>query len=423
MDKVIARFGRYKVVEEIGRGAMGVVYKARDPKIDRWVALKTIRSSDGLSPTTRQEFLQRFYREAQTAGKLSHPAIVTIYDVGEEGEIPFIAMEYVDGRTLEDLLLEKGRLGWQEGILIVCQVAEALTYAHAHGIVHRDIKPANILLTREGRVKVTDFGIAKVAASQLTLDRPFLGTPSYMAPEQILGNPVDGRTDLFALGVVLYQLLTGVKPFSGEDITTICYKIVHEDPRPLITFPLDLPPGLDRFLAKALAKDPEGRFQTAREFAEALREAPTLTAGLSEETTLACDPEATLVRDLPKVTSPPRRPPWFLLWSLAAAGIGLLILLGLLLLKPSSQKPLGPSRPPSVPVEETVEPPPALSPSPETAKVPLRRSKAPTPRKPVEAPRSVKEEVVSPPPPPNPPPAPTPRPMKNPWEGIRIEKR
>ncbi len=423
MDEVIARFGRYEVVEEIGRGAMGVVYKARDPKIDRWVALKTIRFSDGLSPATRQEFLQRFYREAQTAGKLSHPGIVTIYDVGEEGETPFIAMEYVDGRTLEDLLLERGRLGWQEGVLIVGQVAEALAYAHAHGIVHRDIKPANILLTREGRVKVTDFGIAKVAASQLTLDRPFLGTPSYMAPEQILGNPVDGRTDLFALGVVLYQLLAGVKPFSGEDITTIGYKIVHENPRPLATFPLDLPPGLDRFLAKALAKDPEGRFQTAGEFAEALQEAPTLPASLSGETVLAGDPEATLARDLPKVTPPPRRTPWILLWSLAAAGAGLLILLGLLLLKPSPQKPLGPSRPPSVPVKETVEPPPPLSPSPGTARVPPPRSKAPTPRKPAEAPRSVKEEVVSPPTLPSPPPAPPPRPMKNPWEGIRIEKR
>ncbi len=270
LSEVVTRFGRYEVKEEIGRGAMGVVFKAWDPMLDRSVALKTVQLASNSHPEGRVEFLRRFSREARTAAHLSHPYIVTVYDVGEEGEVPFIAMEFVEGRTLEDLLREVGHLPWERAVELVAQIAKALAHAHDRGVVHRDIKPANILLTQDGQAKVADFGIAKLATSTVTQTQRLAGTPSYMSPEQILGDPVKGTSDIFSLGIILYQLLSGAKPFQGEDVTSICYRIVHQEPTPLEAFPVHLPAGLDLILQKTMAKDPAHRYQRAGELHEDL---------------------------------------------------------------------------------------------------------------------------------------------------------
>lgn len=261
------RFGRYQVLAEVGRGAMGVVYKAQDPRIGRLVAIKTVAGA----ATAGGEFLARFTREAQAAGRLSHPHIVTVYDAGEEGNEPFIAMEFVEGETLEARLKSGGPLPWREAVEVAADVADALAYAHAHGIVHRDIKPANIMLTPDGRAKVMDFGVARLATSHLTQEAAAIGTPSYMAPEQILGRPADARTDLFALGVVCYEMLTGEKPFGGPDLATVAYRIVHEDPLPLGTLRRDLPEAVATLVTRCLAKDPADRPAGAPELPRELR--------------------------------------------------------------------------------------------------------------------------------------------------------
>ena len=265
------RFGRYEVVRELGKGAMGVVYLGKDPVIGRLVALKTIRASaeDDLE---QREFSERFLREAQAAGTLSHPNIVTVHDVGEEDETSFIAMEYVEGKNLKQLIREKVPFSWDRIAEIIAQVAEALDYAHRRGIVHRDVKPANIIITPDGAVKITDFGIAKIDASSLTETGQFLGTPNYMSPEQVTGEAVDGRSDLFSLGVVLYELLTKKKPFLGDNVTSISYKIVHEDFPALALVDPAIPGEFVSILVRALAKDPGGRYQRGSDFAQALSE-------------------------------------------------------------------------------------------------------------------------------------------------------
>ena len=228
----MSKLGRYEVLNELGKGAMGVVYLAKDPVIGRLVAIKTIRDSQTEDDDSEsREFRERFVREAQTAGILSHPNIVTIHDIGEDTEsrTSFIAMEYIEGRNLKSLLADKKKFSWDEVADLIAQIGEALDYAHRKGIIHRDIKPANIIMTTDGKVKITDFGIAKVASSNLTTTGQFLGTPNYMSPEQVSGAPVDGRSDIFSLGVVLYEMLTNRKPFSGDNLTAISYKIVHED--------------------------------------------------------------------------------------------------------------------------------------------------------------------------------------------------
>ncbi|HEX9303722.1 MAG TPA: protein kinase [Thermoanaerobaculia bacterium] len=268
----IAKLGRYEVVSELGKGAMGVVYLARDPVIGRMVAIKTIRVNAGSDDEDTQEFRERFVREAQTAGILSHPNIVTIHDIGEDPEtqVSFIAMEYIEGKNLKMLLGEKTKFPYEQVSEIVAEVAEALDYAHRKGIIHRDVKPANIIITTDGKVKITDFGIARIASSNLTTTGQFLGTPNYMSPEQVSGSPVDGRSDLFSLGVVLYELLTSRKPFQGDNLTAISYKIVHEDHTP----PAELAPGIPHefngVVARAMAKDPWNRYQRGKDLALAL---------------------------------------------------------------------------------------------------------------------------------------------------------
>jgi serine/threonine protein kinase len=269
------RLGRYEVVRELGKGAMGIVYLAKDPLIGRLVALKTIRPASHVDDDESREFQQRFMREAQAAGILNHPNIVTVHDIGQDQEsgMSFIAMEYVEGQNLKDVMAQGRALSFEEIGEIVAQVADAIDFAHAKGIVHRDVKPANIILIEGNRAKITDFGIAKIASGggNLTSTGQFLGTPNYMAPEQIKGSPVDGRTDIFSLGIVFYETLTRRKPFGGDSLTTISYRIVHEAFQPLHEINPRIPDGFEEITAKALAKDPARRYQRAREMANEIR--------------------------------------------------------------------------------------------------------------------------------------------------------
>jgi serine/threonine protein kinase len=253
---------------------MGIVYLAKDPLIGRLVALKTIRAAAHADDDETKEFQQRFIREAQAAGILNHPSIVTVHDIGldEPTAVSFIAMEYVEGQNLKEVLAQGRPLPFEQIGDIIAQVAEALDFAHAKGIVHRDVKPANIILVEGNRAKITDFGIAKIATGgNLTTTGQFLGTPNYMAPEQIKGAPVDGRTDIFSLGICLYECLTRRKPFGGDSLTSISYKIVHEPFPPLHEINPQIPDGYEEVVAHALAKDPAKRYQRGREMANALR--------------------------------------------------------------------------------------------------------------------------------------------------------
>ena len=268
------RFGRYEVVAEIGRGAMGAVYKALDPQINRFVAIKAI-SAISQSPEEEREYRERFFHEAQAAGCLLHPGIVAIFDVGEEGETrtPYIVMEYVSGQSLSGLLSgDNSRLPLELALRLTEEIALALDCAHAQGVVHRDIKPANVLLSEEGHAKIADFGIAKINLANVTLPGHTLGTPAYMSPEQVDGLAVDGRSDLFSLGVILYNMVTGHRPFQGTSAVTVCYKVANASPLPATSFDLDLPAELDPVITRALAKTPGQRFQRGADFARAVRE-------------------------------------------------------------------------------------------------------------------------------------------------------
>jgi eukaryotic-like serine/threonine-protein kinase len=265
-----ARIGRYEIQAPLGRGAMGSVYKARDPHLDRVVAIKMVRTDLGCPPEHLAEYKRRFYQEAMAAGRLSHPNIVAVHDVMEVDRTPYIVMEYVESDTLADVIRARGALSDTQAVDLVLQVCRALEYAHAHGIVHRDIKPANILVSKRGQVKVSDFGIARIDGQDLTQSQVRLGTPAYMSPEQIRGQLVDGRSDLFSLGAVLYEALTGEKPFRRTDTATLFESILNDTP-PLLheRNPL-LQQGLSAVVARALAKDREQRFLDARMFADAL---------------------------------------------------------------------------------------------------------------------------------------------------------
>ncbi len=263
------RFGRYQVLKELGRGAMGVVYQARDPKINRLVAVKTI-SLAGQPPEEEREYRERFVREAEAAGRLSHPGIVTVFDVGEEPETraPYIVMEFVGGQSLDKLLArDDHKLPPETAYQLAHELAEALDCAHGQGVVHRDLKPANILITEDGHAKIADFGIAKLNLSNHTLSGRVLGTPAFMSPEQLNGDSVDGRSDLFSLGVILYTILTGYRPFQGNSALTVCFKVVNREPVPATVLNTDLPPALDYLIGRAMAKDPARRYQSAKEMA------------------------------------------------------------------------------------------------------------------------------------------------------------
>lgn len=267
------RFGRYEIVGELGRGAMGVVYKARDPQIERMVAIKTV-SLWGQEKEEEEEFRLRFTNEAQAAGRLHHPGIVSVFDVGTspENNDPFIVLEYVSGEALNKILAREKKLPLGQALKLAEEIAEALDYAHGQGVIHRDIKPANILVTEEGHAKIADFGIAKLNLAHFTVPGKVLGTPAYMAPEQLTGQGCDGRSDLFSLGVILYAMVTGHSAFQGDSATTVCFKVANREPVAASAFDMTLPPQLDAVISRAIAKNPEDRYQRGAELAEDLRQ-------------------------------------------------------------------------------------------------------------------------------------------------------
>lgn len=266
------RFGRYEIVAELGRGAMGVVYQARDPQINRMVAVKTV-SLWGQEPDEEKEFRLRFQNEAQAAGRLHHSGIVSVFDVGEDPENrdPYIVLEFVSGETLNRILSREKKLPLAAALKLAEEIADALDYAHGQGVVHRDIKPANILITETGHAKIADFGIAKLNLAHFTIPGRVLGTPAYMAPEQLSGEGCDGRSDLFSLGVILYVMVTGLSPFQGASATTVCFKVANREPVAASALDMNLPPQLDAVISRAIAKLPDERYQTGAEFAEDLR--------------------------------------------------------------------------------------------------------------------------------------------------------
>jgi len=315
-----SKLGRFQILSVVGEGAMGVVYLARDPEIERTVAVKTLRAMAEASGAARADLEARFLKEAKLAGRLQHPNIVTVYEVGREGETSFIAMEYVDGESLNRVASSDPGLDAAARIEIVRQIALALEHAHGRGVLHRDIKPGNILVTRDRRVKVADFGIGKLLASgtgDLTRTGQMLGSPAYMSPEQIKGEKLDGRSDLFSLGVVTYELLTGARPFPGDSITTLVYQILHTEPRDPLSLRGDLPPVAREVFARLLAKSPDRRPPDAAGFLKEIRRieaelrdvAPTLA--LSAER-LTAPLEVTARRQPPAPPAPvppPAAPP------------------------------------------------------------------------------------------------------------------
>lgn len=299
------RLGKYLIRRELGKGAMGVVYEGFDPAIERTVAIKTILPQQ-LSSEEAANVLARFKREAQAAGRLNHPGIVAVYDYGEEiadddhtmvaGEaasqarqrVAYIAMEFVKGRELRDYFEANERFALKDVERLMAEILDALGHAHAHGVVHRDMKPANLIVLPGGKIKVADFGIARVEKSELTQVGTVMGTPAYMSPEQFMGQPVDGRSDIFSCGVILYQFLTGEKPFTGNS-TTIMFKVLHEEPLAPSLLNVALPATFDQVVKKAMAKNPDDRYQTAQEFAQAIH--ATLSAPAAQAA--ATDPDRT----------------------------------------------------------------------------------------------------------------------------------
>ena len=267
----VRKIGRYEILEIIGKGSMGLVYKALDPKINRLLAIKTIRFSDEFDEDVIQEIKERFFREAEIAGQLSHPSIVTIHDLGEDGDLTYMAMEYLEGEDLEKFVSKKNLLPLRKVLHVVASVAEALDFAHRAEVIHRDIKPANIRLLKTGGVKVTDFGIARAISSSRTRTGVILGTPNYMSPEQIMGQKIDPRSDIFSLGVLLFQLLSGELPFQGDNLSSLLYQITQVKQPDLKTFNPKIPLACGLIIDKALGKNPNERFKTAGQMARVLR--------------------------------------------------------------------------------------------------------------------------------------------------------
>src|SRR5712675_1264996 len=287
--------GRYEIVAELGKGAMGVVYRANDPMLNRMVAIKTINTEEA-GHEGMAEYEARFYTEAKAAGGLNHPNIIIIYDIGKSGHLVYMAMEYIEGRELRELLAQGQPLPAVQAVDVAAQVAEGLAYAHQHQVVHRDIKPANIMITPEGRAKIADFGIARMRSSETrTQTGVILGSPKYLSPEQVVGKRADHRSDVFSLGVILYQCLTGGTPFNGDGVSALMYQITNHNPPPPSTLNPQVPVMLDYILAKALAKSIDERYQSSGDFAADLRECrktlePPLEASNPRLTTSGSNP-------------------------------------------------------------------------------------------------------------------------------------
>ncbi len=315
-DLIGTRLGKYEIQAEIGRGGMGAVYRGYDPALDRYVAVKV------LAPhlVWEKEFVERFLREARAAARLKHAGIVTIHDVGQEGDWYYFIMEYLEGQTLTEVIRQRGPLSSDEALSILRPLAAALNYAHHRGLVHRDIKPGNVIVDPAGQVTLTDFGIARAAQeTRLTATGALVGTPEYMSPEQAKGLTVDARSDQYSLAVVAYEMLSGRAPFQAESTLALMYKVVHEPPPPIRQARLDLPVGVEAVLAKVLAKEPGDRYATVSAFVEALGQVlageevegvvtqPEVVAPLVEPPTVVREPEVAAV-PAPAVALPPVRP-------------------------------------------------------------------------------------------------------------------
>jgi tetratricopeptide (TPR) repeat protein len=265
------KIGKYKIIGELGKGAMGIVYKGVDPDINREVAIKLIRFDMVSEDSEKEDAARRFIREAQSAGNLEHPNIITIYEVGREDNQTFIVMQCVDGESLKQAISAGKRFSPVEVVDLMTCLCDALELAHQNKIVHRDIKPGNILLDKQGRPYLVDFGVARMEMSTMTQSGTIVGTPSYMSPEQIQGIRVDARADIFSLGVIIYEMLTGKRPFEGDHITTIVYKIMNEEPTNIREMKSDLPEGFEQVIKKALEKDANKRYQSCKELAADLK--------------------------------------------------------------------------------------------------------------------------------------------------------
>ena len=292
MVPTVDKIGRYEIVSELGSGAMGLVYRAVDPNIGRAVALKTMRLD--VRGMEHEEMLRRFKNEARAAGLMSHPNIVTIFDADEVGDLFYIAMEYLEGETLYSRMIEQRLISADLMVEITKQVCAGLDYAHGMNVIHRDIKPANIMITRQGVAKIMDFGIAK-AVGTMTNTGQVLGTPNYMSPEQVKGLPLDGRSDLFSFGVLLYEMATGERPFTGENVTTIIYKIIHENPIPASDLEMTVHPGISAVITRCLAKNPNERYQNGAELAR----------DIENYRSIGSDGDATAVLPAQKLHKPP----------------------------------------------------------------------------------------------------------------------
>jgi serine/threonine protein kinase len=266
----VENIGRYRIIGELGRGAMGVVFKAQDPAIGRMIAIKTIRLNELTEDSERERLRDRLFREAQSAGILSHPGIVTIYDIAEQDGMAYIFMELVNGPPLEKMLKAEQAPDKETLLSLFRQTAAALDYAHKKGIVHRDIKPSNIMVHEDGTAKITDFGVAKIVSQQMTRAGTIIGTPSYMSPEQIQGGTISGQTDQFSLAVIAYEILTGEKPFTADSLPTLMYKIVRDEPAPPQRLNATLSSEVETVMRRALSKNPANRYETCVEFVHAL---------------------------------------------------------------------------------------------------------------------------------------------------------
>ncbi len=390
--------GRYRIADRIGQGAMGVVYRARDPIIDRVVALKTI--DPHLSGDALREFNERFFHEAKSAGRLSHPNIVTIYDAGEADGVAYIAMEHLEGPSLRQMLDDHPPLAVSRSLEIAAQVARGLAYAHEHGVVHADVKPANVILVNGRRPKITDFGIARVAGAH---PGELVGSPKYMSPEQVRGEPLDGRTDVFSLGAVLYELLTGKQPFTGDDVQAIVTAVLEHEPPPPSTLNPRITADVDRVVARMLAKRPEDRYTSARRAMRHLAElAETLGAdekGRAVPDVAAPRPareaggeETTVVLGIAPAAARSRRGAY------ATAAVAVLAVAVGIALWPRAEPPA------SMPVVATAPPPvptPAVVPAPEPEPAPAAPEKpaAAMPAKPAgppAAPRPARKSTPAP---------------------------
>ena len=284
----VKMLGRYEIVAELGQGAMGVVYKARDPMLDRVVAIKTINLT--LPKEELAEYEARFYQEAKAAGGLSHRNIVTIHDIGRSDRVAYMAMEFLEGQELRELMQSRVPIRIEHALDIAAQVAEGLQFAHDRGIIHRDIKPANIMVLNDGAVKITDFGIARMRVNEVkTMTGMILGSPKYMSPEQVSGKRADTRSDLFSLGVVLYEMLTGTSPFIADNIHGVMYQTMNFNPPAPKTLNPELPEVLNFIAAKALAKNLDDRYLKAKDFADDLRQALSVLSGESAAPRIAAD--------------------------------------------------------------------------------------------------------------------------------------